>query len=476
MLSQSDRNRLENQIINAMLVYENFFLKIYDLNPNADDLFLNVSNREIYEAITEYYVERGYPTLPDVFNQLILKNAAEETKQHFSKNISSADPTADFNIVFRLIEDTIEVRTRNSIKLIEKKNLSGLDYSQSLREEVDKIILEKFECYKRDTRSNEEKVNDLLKTIEQTREGKSSDYLKTGFHKIDEAIIGFPKSHLTVIAARPSIGKTSFMLALKRNLVEQGFRPLVISIEMTADQLLLKDLSAYTEIDSLDIESGKLTDPELKKLHDAANLVSKENYFIEDSGSWTIERIKATVRRYLIKQQIDIVFLDYLTLINTPSRKDRFDLAIGELTGALREFAKETGLPIVILSQLNREVEKRSDKRPQLSDLRESGSIEQDAKTCLFLYRPSNYGIDPFASTGNEFKTKDGQSLKAEEYFEVIIGKARNGKVGITTLQYIPKYHKFENVWRKSEGFNSQVQYNTQGSHWFEKETDEYPI
>lgn len=471
MLNEKDRISFENQLINGLLLYEHFFLKIYDFNPNLEDLFLNNENREIYLTVIEYFIERGYPTAPEVFNQLILKNAPEGVKKHFISGPVQNAGTTDFNIVLKLLEDSIERKSRKVIEVTDKKKLTGLEYAETIREEIDKVLLEKFSCYRKDTRTNEQKVFDLLNTIKRTREGKASDYLPTGFEKLDEAIIGIPKSHLTTIASRPGMGKTSFMLKLKRNLVKQGFKSLIISIEMTSDQLLVKDLSAYSKIDSRKIESGNITEAENELLTHATRSLCEENYFIEDDSSWTIEKIKATIRKHLISKKIDIVFIDYLTLIRTPYKKDRFDLAVGEMTNSLREFAKETGLPIVMLSQLNRDCEKRNDKKPILADLKESGSIEQDSKTVLFLYRPSYYGID-ISRTLSSFRTKSGEDVSNDDFAEVLIAKARSGRTGTIPICYRKEIHDFEDLLRVTSNKYPQYEYKSIKSY-YESESDE---
>ncbi len=463
MLNNDDRNKLESQVLNSLLTSKTYFYEVYDFNPNVDDLFVNPHNRLIYDTIMEYYVERDCPTTHEVFNEMILKNYSIDTKNHFTKNISSAEVCLNIQIIYKLLEDSIERLIKTSLNQIEKRKLIGLEYAESIRETVDQVILNKFENYRRDVRSNEEKVYDLLNDIKNIREGKHTDYLPTGFERLDNAVIGIPKAHLTTIAARPGMGKTSFMLQLKRNLVDKGYKPLIISIEMTTDQLMIKDLSALTDIDSKKIETGNLTDTELQSINKKAKIICKENYFIEDDGNQTIEKIKSTIRRYLIKHSTDIIFIDYLTLIQIENNKNRYDLEIGKLTNDFRELAKETSLPIVILSQLNRECEKRIDRRPQLSDLRESGSIEQDSKLVMFLYRPDYYGLNPFES-GASYNTCDGQILNKEEYLELIIGKCRNGNIGKVAIRYIPHLHKFESVTRHNKANHS----NISTDNWYE--------
>jgi len=473
MLKPNDRLKIENQILNSMLTSENYFQKVYEFNPDHDGLFRNVNNRVIYETILGYYVDRGYPTNPDVYSQLILKNKSAEVKEHFIKNICTSTFISDFNAVLYLLEDSIEMDVKQAVDRLDKRNLTGLEYAQTLREETDKIILEGFEKYRKDLRTNEQKVVDLLNGIQEVRKGKASDYIPTGFSKLDEAIIGIPKSHLTTIASRPGMGKTSFMLQLKRNLVAAGYKPLIISIEMTSDQLLIKNISAFAQIDSRKIESGQINDEENEKISEASNMLKEENYFIEDDGIWTIEKIKSTIRRYIIKQSVNITFLDYLTLVRVPNRKDRYDLAVGEITNSLREFAKETGLPIVVLSQLNRDCEKRFDKKPILADLRESGSIEQDSKTVLFLFRPGYYGIDGLKDS-NTWTTQEGKPVTNDDFAEVIIAKARSGRTGIVPLRYRKEIHLFEDIYKDS-GFNNYNQSKSIKSY-YENQGEENPF
>jgi replicative DNA helicase len=446
MIERADRIDLENKLLNGMLISKDLFLSVYNFNPSIEDLLHNSMNKDIYSSIIECYAEKGYPKQTDVLNELIIKNKSGDVKTHFSKNISIVEPTFDISIMHRLLDDSIEVRVRESIKTLGKQKITGLDFAESLRDQIDNIILNKYENYKKDFRTNEQKVIELLNSISQIKTGKGSDYIPTGFKSIDDAIIGLPKSHLSTIASRPGVGKTSFMLQLKRNLVSTGYKPLIISIEMTSEQLLVKDLSAYSKIDSRKIEGGKIIDSELKILSQASKIIYEDNFIIEDDHSWTVEKIKSTARRHIIKNKIDCVFIDYLTLIKPSTKNERYDLVIGDITNSLREFAKETGLPIIILSQLNRDCERRTDKTPLLSDLKESGSIEQDSKTVLFLFRPDYYNIN--AKELHKWKQIDNCPVKNHEYAEVIIAKARSGQTGIVPVRYAREIHLFEDLLR----------------------------
>jgi len=452
MYNGKERIVIENEIINGMMLSKTFLEKVYDFNPNVEDLFKNEFNRQIFSLMINKFTENQILTSAEIYNHLILHGASDEAKKHLTQNITSTDPIFDITALQSLIEDSIEAKIKQEIASLDKRKIKGLDYAQELRENVDKIILEKFECYKHDNRSNKEKVIQLLSSIQKISEGKASDYLPTGYPKLDSAIIGLPKGHVSIIAARPGMGKTSFMLQLKRNLVMTDHKPLIISIEMNSEQLLTKDLSALTKIDSRKIESGNLNSLEKNLIDEKALELMDDNFVIEDDAHWTVEKIKATIRRKMIKDKIDCVFIDYLTLIRTPNKSNRYDLEIGEITNSLREFAKETNLPIVILSQLNRQVESRTDKRPQLSDLRESGSIEQDAKTVIFLYNAAHYQI--VSEYTNSWADESGETCSANDFCEIIIAKCRNGLIGTIPLKYEKPIHTFSNLVKKNENDN----------------------
>lgn len=483
MLKREERFELELKLLKALLNSEEIFICVYNENYNPGDLFVDPLNRKIYEVSLEVYIENKIPDERNVLEYLIFQNADEDLKKHLRETVQSTyldlNITLDFKHAIKLVEDVIEIKAKEIVGKLEKEKISGLEYAEKLTAQVDQLILDKFEGVRRHKKSNQEQIANLLTTVKRVQSGEiCGDYLPTGFKSLDRNIIGFPRGHLSAIAGRPGSGKTSFMLALKRNLVKQGRRVFIISIEMTSDQLWTKDISALTKIDSLRIEAKDenhpLTASELEQIQKAGESLANETVVIDDDENWNIEKIKACIRRNIIRERIDICFLDYLTKIKTNRLNDRYDLQIGALTDQLRQFAKLSNLPIVVLSQLNRQSESRSDKKPALSDLRESGAIEQDCKLVMLLHRPTNYGIVP---ENLNWKKADSSIVKSEEYFEIIIGKCRNGRIGTVPMAYNLPFHSFENLSRKDERSPEPVQHSTQRANWYERETgEESPI
>jgi replicative DNA helicase len=353
-----------------------------------------------------------------------------------------------------LIDDSCLIQIENLFQQTKKEDLPGVDLAFFVNDQLNKLIYDYYKKYDNGT-GNISTARNILKNVEDIMAGRNTDYIPTGFKYLDKKIIGFHKKSITVLAARPGMGKTAFMIQLKRNLNAQGKKVGIISIEMDSESLWIRDLSALTKIDSMKIDAGKLETYEFEKLTTAAEDLSLEDFVIDDSSHQTVQKVVTTINKWKIQNKVDIVFLDYLTLLKSDSRDKyfRYDLEIGKMTEELRRFAKDRETPIIVLSQLNREVEKRIDKRPQLSDLRESGSIEQDARTVIFLYRPAYYGVDPFKdeNKSNDYYSSERELITPEEYLELIIAKNRGGLIGRVPLRYIRNLHTFENLYTISE-------------------------
>jgi len=254
----------------------------------------------------------------------------------------------------------------------------------------------------------------------------------TGFTKLDELTAGFQKSDLVILAGRPGMGKTALALNIAKNAAVDSNIPVAIfSLEMSKEQLSLRMLSSEARIDSSRLRRGFISQDDWIKITDSAGILSQAPIFIDDSPSITALEIRAKSRRLKMEKDIGLIIIDYLQLMKGRVSAERRDLEISEISRSLKALAKELDLPVVALSQLNRKLEERSDKRPQLADLRESGALEQDADVVAFLYRDELYNRD-------ENNPNKGKA-------ELIVSKQRNGPTGFTILTFLDTYTRFEN-------------------------------
>ncbi|EQB39406.1 DNA helicase [Sulfurimonas hongkongensis] len=270
----------------------------------------------------------------------------------------------------------------------------------------------------------------------------------TGFHELNKMTTGFGKGDLVIIAARPAMGKTSFILNTVNSLIIQSKGVAFFSLEMPAEQLMLRLLSIQTSIPLQKLRVGDVTDDQNRSLLSAIDKMNSAKLFVDDQGSININQLRSKLRK--LKNQhpeIEIAVIDYLQIMQGVGNQDRH-LQVSEISRGLKMLARELNMPIVALSQLNRGLEARNDKRPMLSDIRESGSIEQDADIILFVYRDDVYLYKEekerekaAKADGKEFTSQYVE--KEEEDAEIIIGKQRNGPTGHVKLVFQKKLTRF---------------------------------
>lgn len=317
------------------------------------------------------------------------------------------------------------------------------DLSTDALDEIDKAESEIFCIAEQRLRKSYISMKDLAKgtfaTIASMVNGENKENLgiSTGFVKLDDMIGGLRKSDLLIIAARPSMGKTALALSIARNIaMDSNVGVAFFSIEMAAEQLSMRLLSAEARINVQKIMRGDIDQNELGPLAQKMDRLAKTPIFIDDSASLSVMELRAKCRRLKAEQNIGVVMIDYLQLMNAPTAKNESrEREISTISRSLKQIAKELNIPVIALSQLNRGVEARSDKRPMLSDLRESGSIEQDADLVMFVHRPEHYEL---------LNYDDGQTTAGTA--ELIIGKQRNGPVGTVRVAYLKEYARFENL------------------------------
>ena len=258
----------------------------------------------------------------------------------------------------------------------------------------------------------------------------------TGFQKLDTMTTGLQNSDLVIIAGRPGMGKTAFCLNLAERVAEQQQVPVAIfSLEMTKEQLVQRLLCAKARVESRSIRTGYISDAAWPRLTAAAGTLSELPIYIDDGSSQSVLEMRAKARRLKAEKGLGLVIIDYLQLMTGHRRTEGRVQEVSEISRSLKMMAKDLGVPVVALSQLSRAVETRQPPRPQLSDLRESGSIEQDADVVIFLYRPSFYQ--------QKDKDKEEQELPVDNTTEVIVGKQRNGPTGTVYLAFLQDYGVF---------------------------------
>ncbi len=282
-------------------------------------------------------------------------------------------------------------------------------------------------------------IKDNFKTIERLYERKSLiTGVPTGFEKIDELTSGLQKSELIIIAGRPSMGKTAFALNIASHAaVEMGLPVAIFSLEMAKEQLAMRMLASEAKVDSHRLRQGRLGETDWPKLTIAAGRLSDAPIFIDDKPAIMVLEMKAKARRLKAESGLELIVLDYLQLMRGGGNRDSREQEISEISRSLKALAKELNVPVIALSQLNRKVEDRTNRRPQMADLRESGAIEQDADLIAFIYRDELYN-----------KSEDNPE---KGMAEIIIGKQRNGPVGTVKLAFLEKYTSFENLARPEE-------------------------
>jgi replicative DNA helicase len=266
------------------------------------------------------------------------------------------------------------------------------------------------------------------------RSGKSITGVPSGFQDLDEMTSGFQKSELVIVAARPSMGKTAFCLNVTTQAAVDGFGVAVFSLEMSKEALVQRMLCAEARVDSQAVRRGTLRDPDFTRLARAAGILQSCPVWIDDSPALTLLEMRSKARRLKVENDVRLIVVDYLQLMRSPEYSENRVQEISDISRSLKGLARELEIPVIALSQLSRASEQRGgERRPILSDLRDSGAIEQDADVVIFIHRPEMY----------QKEDSEGNSLQG--LAEVIVGKHRNGPTGTVNLYFHKQFTRFDN-------------------------------
>ncbi|WP_457605581.1 replicative DNA helicase [Nitratifractor sp.] len=348
-------------------------------------------------------------------------------------------------------------------KLTVEENLEAMEVMDRVEQKLYEITQESVS---EDFRASPEITVSMMKEIERLKAMGNSKLIgvDTGFRNLNDKTSGFGKGDLVIIAARPAMGKTALTLNMALKTIERGEGVAFFSLEMPAEQLMLRMLSAKTSIPLQSLRVGDLRDEQWSQLAAAVDDISRRKLFVDDGGYATIHHVRSKLRKLKMQHpEISMAIIDYLQLMSGEGSREGRQQEISEISRGLKQLARELEMPIIALSQLNRSLESRENKRPMLSDLRESGAIEQDADIILFVYRDDVYR--EAKEKEKEMKAKaEGKEYKStfrakmEEETELIIGKQRNGPTGTVDLIFQKRFTRFVDA-DKGSGAGFEVVY-----------------
>ena len=445
---------LEEAVLGAMLIDEKGVNEIIELL--SPEVFYKRSHQLIYESIERLFRESEPIDLLTVSADLKKNKNFEPAGGDFYLISLSQKVSSSAHIEFHsriIIQKYIQRKLITiSNEIIQKSYNESTDVMDLLDEAESKLYDVAQGNIKTSTESAQNLVIRAKARIEEIAKQEGLSGVSTGFEKLDKLTSGWQPSDLVIIAARPGMGKTALALSMARNIsVQQKIPVAFFSLEMSSVQLITRLISSETGLSSDKLRTGKLADHEWQQLNIKVSDLESSPLFIDDSPSLTIFELRAKARRLSSSHGIKLIIIDYLQLMNIGSsnKAGNREQEISTISRNLKALAKELDIPVIALSQLSRAVETRGGtKRPILSDLRESGAIEQDADIVSFLYRPEYYGISEW---DDDMKTpSDGQG-------EFIVAKHRNGALDSIKLKFIPNLGKFEDL----GGFDSPFEFQS---------------
>jgi replicative DNA helicase len=426
----------EEAVLSAILIDNSTLLDVIEI-VSPDD-FYRSAHKKIFTCIKALFSKNEPVDLITLVNALREQGCLEEIggASYLSFLIDSIPVAVNPPHYAKIIQDKSSLRRliANSNEIIRQCYESSKDLD-SVIEYSERTIFEISEQKDRQAFHSISKIIELNIDALEERQGNHAlvTGVPTGFSRLDQLTAGFQKSDLIIIAARPAMGKTAFALNLARNAAILGDVPVAIfSLEMSKEQLSMRMLCAEARVDSSKIRSGFLNGDDWNKLTNAAGVLTDAPIYIDDSPDISATTIRTKSRRLKMDKNLGLIIIDYLQLMRGSAQTERRDLEISEISRSLKILAKELNIPVIALSQLNRKLEERSDKRPQLSDLRESGALEQDADVVSFIYRDEVYNKD-------ENNPNRGTA-------EIILAKQRNGPTGTLMLTFLNSYTRFEEL------------------------------
>ncbi len=439
----------EEAVLGALMLEKDAITEVIEiLHP---DTFYDERNSKIYDAIKTLFSKSEPIDILTVSQQLRSQGDLEIVGGNAYLVSLTNRVSSSANIVYHsriLVELSIK---RELIKLAGEVQRDAYEDTTDVFSLLDSVEQKIFEVSEKNIRKNYVGINALMiKAISELEAARKRQNAVTGvpsgFMALDRITSGWQRSDLIILAARPGMGKTAFVISAMRNAaVDFKLGVAIFSLEMSSVQLVNRLISAEAEVESEALRKGRLNDHEWERIVKATASLSSAPIFIDDTPALSVLELRAKARRLKAQHHIELIIVDYLQLMTSDVGRasGNREQEIAFISRSLKQLAKELNVPIIALSQLSRAVETRGGvKRPQLSDLRESGSIEQDADIVLFLYRPEYYGL-----------TEDDEGNPTKGLAELIVAKHRNGALDTVKLNYISRFTKFED-WGQNRDFH----------------------
>jgi len=430
----------EQAVIGAMLMDRDAILTSSEIISGED--FYQTAYGVVFEAVVEIYNEGKPVDLITLQERLKEKDVpAEISSLEFVRDLVTAVPTSA-NVKYYAEIVAEKAMLRRLIKLndeISNMCYLGKEPMEAVLEITEKKVFELVQ--KRNTGDFVPIKDVVLNTLEKiemaSKTSGSVTGIPTGFLDLDYKMSGLQPSDLILVAARPSMGKTAFVLNIAQHVAFKAKKAVAIfSLEMSKEQLVNRLFSLEAQVDSQSLRTGNLKDEDWEKLIESAGIIGRSKLIIDDTPGISISELRSKCRKFKLEHGLDLIIIDYLQLMTgrVGGRSESRQQEISEISRALKGLARELNVPVIALSQLSRAVEQRPDHRPMLSDLRESGAIEQDADVVMFIYRDDYYNKD----------------TEMKNVAEIIIAKQRNGSIGTINLTWLPNYTKFANYLKQN--------------------------
>ena len=424
----------EQSVIGSMIMDRDAIVTATEMLHKDD--FYHQQYGILFEAMSELFIANLPVDLVTLQNKLKEKDVPSEISSlEFVRDLLNAVPTsANIKYYANIVADNaVKRRLIRTLESIENECYAG---KESLESVLAKTETDVFKIL--NSRSGGDFVpirqvvmNALEKIEKASKQSGTVTGIPTGFIDLDYRTAGLQPSDLILVAARPSMGKTAFVLNIAQYVAFHEAKSVAIfSLEMSKEQLVNRLFSLESRVDAQALRTGNLSDADWEQLVEGAGIIGDSKLIIDDTPGISINELRSKCRKYKLEQGLDIIIIDYLQLMTGSGRTESRQQEISEISRSLKALARELSVPVVALSQLSRAVEQRPDHRPMMSDLRESGAIEQDADVVMFIYRDDYYNKDT--------------DLKGIS--EIIIAKQRNGPIGTVNLAWLPQYTKFANL------------------------------